>query len=100
MRRMIIVIVAEQQALGNQLALEWDPEGGQNTFTVPLSPTGQEPFTHYWASVTMPDATFDAIATELDPYVAQSQAWYFEQPPENPESVLSQLGLQRIEEVI
>lgn len=49
-RNIIIVIQASLQAAANTRALEVDPVGGGNTFTVGLSSTGNLPATHYWAA--------------------------------------------------
>lgn len=99
MKRCLIVIPAADQARANQDALQWDPEGGDRSFTVGLSPTGAEPATHYWASAVMSDATFAAVAAKVaaDYPGAHWEEWSMEDDPSRPDRLLVELGLQRIQ---
>jgi hypothetical protein len=74
MTRLIIVITAAEQASSNQWFKETiDPEGGENTFTSPLTSDGEN-ITHFWCSglfstnqVTLIEPQFEAVYTDKTP---------------------------------
>jgi len=98
--RCLIVIQAADRDRANQDALQWDPEGGAQSFTVGLSPTGEEPATHYWASAgALSEEVYAGIAALVAAAYpdAHCEAWDLEQDPGRPAALLAELGLRRIE---
>lgn len=92
-RRLIIVVTAAAAANANARAKEVDPEGGHRTFTAPLSPTGDEPATHYWCSWVMRDSDDTSMRAKLAAADAAGHARVFNGNARTPESVLAELGL-------
>lgn len=104
--RATIVILASDQANANAEAeASFDPLGGQNTFTVGLSPTGSAPPTHYWCSAMV-------ILSHWQAFVAQEAyqetlggartRWLFggiegERGYTSPDDALAVLGLKRVQ---
>jgi hypothetical protein len=92
MSQVILVCTADKQNIANQAALEFDPSGGLNTFTVGLNASGllTDPITHYWCAFWMSDPELSNIRTAAQAIGVQ---WY-----ENisSEDILTQLGLKRI----
>lgn len=66
-RRFVIVVRADLAAQANIAAnhASWDPVGGDRTFDVPLSASGNLPATAYWCSTAATNAISSAIATRL-----------------------------------
>jgi hypothetical protein len=61
-----VFVEAGKLKVANSLADNWDPDGGGTTFgTVRLSPTGQEPATHYATSTPSTETMRDGITTAL-----------------------------------
>ena len=61
-RRAILVVTAADQAAANVEATTLDPDtGGAKTFGVPLSPTGNDPPTHYACSTLITPATLTTV---------------------------------------
>ena len=94
--RIVIVVPAARQAAANALARQIDPVGGDKTFTVPLSPTGALPATHYWCATS---ATVEGKGHILS---AESAAKVARWTPRvfidtDPETVLATMGLKRIQ---
>ncbi|MCR4341024.1 MAG: hypothetical protein NUW01_14175 [Gemmatimonadaceae bacterium] len=105
-RYAIVVIPAVQQADMNQAALQWDPTGGEETFTVPLSADGAEPASYYWCGTWMTQATWDAILAQFSAvenpsgsarYANTSGSKLYDGATWTPEQVLTDVGLQRVE---
>jgi len=46
------------------------PEGGERTFTAPLSPSGEEPATHYWCSWAVREDEDSSLYAKLAAAVA------------------------------
>ena len=97
-KRLLILIRAEDQAIGNQAASQFEPFPGFGpTFTVGLSPTGSAPATHYWTSVQVTDATATAIVASQGAFVGSTISEYdLDEQPTFPDTVLTNLGLQRL----
>lgn len=98
----LVIIRAEDRGRANVDALQWDPVGGDRSFTAGLSPTGIEPPTHYWANPVTADATHDAIAAFAAASYPNCRVvrWNDETEPGRPDAVLAELGLQRIRGVL
>lgn len=98
-KRLLIVIRAEDQAIGNQAASQFEPFPDYGpTFTVGLSPNGQLPITYYWTSVQVTDATATAIVASQGAFVGSTISEYdLEDQPTFPDTVLTNLGLQRVQ---
>jgi hypothetical protein len=96
-RRLIIVIKAAIRAQANARAAELDREGGENTFNVPLSISGNLPATHYWCSWQLDDDWDRQLKEKLQQVVTNGNAWVFNGNNRTPDSILTELGLQRIE---
>lgn len=60
-RRVLLVVPAADQARANTAALAYDPVGGSETFTSPLSADGGLPATHYCCCTSMREATYQAV---------------------------------------
>lgn len=114
-RHFIIVCRADLVAQANIAAnhATWDPGGaGDQTFTVPLSASGNLPAQAYWCSTAATNAIASAIATRLQARGATAQEVTpvpFGQTPSStrfavfdmdagwtPDAVLTACGLQRI----
>jgi len=95
-RRLIIVVTASAAGAANARAKEVDPEGGERAFTAGLSPTGEEPATHYWCSWALRESDDGAMRTKLAAAVAAGLARVFNGNARTPESVLAELGLAMV----
>lgn len=98
-RRAIIVVKAADRDNANTDALAFDPEGGDETFRVGLSPTGNAPITHYWASTACREAVWQAfVAAEAAQAAlgAGRTRWLFDGLTVTPDDALAALGLQRL----
>lgn len=61
-RRIIMIVTAADQETANDIAVNIDPDsGGQFTFSVPLSATGNDPATHYACSTLIKPATLTQV---------------------------------------
>ena len=69
-RRLIIVVTASAAGAANARAKEVDPEGGERAFTAGLSPTGEEPATHYWCSWAVREDEDSSLYAKLAAAVA------------------------------
>jgi hypothetical protein len=115
----LVFVEAKKRDTADLLALQWDPGAAAgSTFSVPLSPTGQEPATYYGASTAATATMRDGITTALsvlswaalywtDQVYAEPVAvwsgpdgWRFEGPPGYVYAAwlaaLADMGLQRI----
>lgn len=88
--RLIIVIPVEEKETANAFCATI-AAGGAGTFTVGLSPNGQEPVSHYWCNWQMTQEQYDAVKAEFK--------HVFDVPFWAPETVLAEMGLQRIQEL-
>lgn len=105
-RRVILVVTEADQNAANQQAANLDSDvGGNNTFSIPISPTGNDPATHYACNGLVRPTTLTAIESiqqvsfptgkiyranyEFDDEEGVTR-WSYDQ-------VLSDMGLQRIE---
>jgi len=64
---MFLFVEVADQEWANEQAAALDADGGAETFTVPLSSSGDEPATHFGASSLVRPATRDAILGALIP---------------------------------
>lgn len=98
-RRLIIVVSADTVAAANAQAKTLDKrlaETGDQTFSVGLSATGQEPATHYWCSwVVQPDDD-NALKNRLKSLSLVGKAKIFDGHKLTPEDVLQEMGLKVI----
>lgn len=91
-RQVIIVISAEERDGANAAAKDqFDPEGGERTFTSGLSADGSAPATHYWCCARFRD---EAMA-KLGP-VAQTFASARVFVEREPGEVLAECGLKPV----
>lgn len=66
-RRVIGIVVAPLAPLVNARIHAILGEGYEDNLTVPLSPTGEEPATHYAGSAQMPETQCDAVVGLMSP---------------------------------
>ena len=66
-RRVIGIVVAPLVPLVNSRIFAVLGEGYEDNLTVALSPTGEEPATHYAGSAQMPEAQRDAVVGLMNP---------------------------------
>ncbi len=66
-RRVIGIVVASLGPIVNAGIHAILGEGYEDNLTVPLSPTGEEPATHYAGSAQMPEAQRDAVVGLMNP---------------------------------
>lgn len=92
--RLIGIIEAPVKDIAAQKALEWDAKGGEKTFSVPLSPTGKSPATHYGCE-TAATREMALKMIEVMPLVGSIQFFNMRTWP-GFDAVLKHLGLQRI----
>jgi len=99
-KRAIIVIAAGLKAEANRRAKEseLDPTGGDKSFTIGLSASGDEPATAYWCNWSMTQAQWDRAksrfqAMDLDP----TKIRIYNAATFTPQQVLDTLGLKVIE---
>jgi len=87
----VIIISAEEKDAANELCGQIS-EGGENTFTIGLSPNGQLPITNYWCG------------WYVDGELEQSLINYFGDKlhlnPADPWAIISGMGIQPIQEVL
>lgn len=97
-RRILLVVAAADRDRANQTALQFDPEGGDNTFSEGLSPTGQEPATHYWCSTSMTEETYQAVRYQVLPQFegARLRSWNLDTERSAPRLLLQEMGLKRV----
>lgn len=65
--RMYLIVPAGLQAWANVQAAALDADGGQGTFSVPLSPTGLDPATHFGAAGLVRPTTRQVVLEQLVP---------------------------------
>lgn len=94
MTTVLIVVSAAKQSDANQAALQWDPEGGLQTWTVGLNASGriQDPVTHYWASWPCDDTQLAQVAAVVD-----TLGLTMFQNAADPDVAIGTLGLMRID---
>lgn len=68
-RRVIGIVTAPLVARVNAAIFAILGEGYEDNLTVPLSPTGEAPATHYGGSAQMPEAQRDAVVGLMNPSV-------------------------------
>lgn len=90
---LIIVIPVSRKKQAEAVAKNADPSTQGETFTVPLSATGEMPATHYWCGWTMTKAQRGRLVAIEN--AAEGQI--FDMEEYTTEEVLFQLGLKRIE---
>src|SRR5215212_7270182 len=96
-QRVLIVVRAPDGATANEAAKKFDPMGGRLTFTVGLSPTGENPPTHYWCSGQLRPETWQTVQGMKGGFVGSTfLAFDPESEKGKPDVVLAQLGLKRI----
>lgn len=66
-RRVVGIVVAPLVPLVNSRIFAILGAGYESNLTVPLSPTGEEPATHYAGSAQMPEAQRDAVVGLMNP---------------------------------
>lgn len=95
-RRVIFVVPANDQESANADAAGLG--GDARTFFAALSPTGQAPATHYWASGQLPERAYQAARQLwLTRYqTGHLEEWDMDAAPGRPDALLTELGLQRI----
>lgn len=93
--RVLIIIPASVQKDCIQVALQYDPAGGQFTFSSPLTSDGTN-ITHYWASTVCGDNVYDKIL-ELQKVIPGSFAKEYNlfDNPNFTQDSLKELGLTR-----
>lgn len=76
--RHIIVVSAADQIAANSIAAQIDPDDGSRTFTVPLSPNGLEPATHFACSTLSDQAMAELMfaVDASDPPILSSVVWW------------------------
>lgn len=97
-RRVLFIVPAANQVAANQAATAFDPTGGSQTFTIGLSPTGLEPATHSWASISMRQGTFEAVEQVIEqnfPTITMVE-YDLDTEPNRPVEVAAGMGLQVI----
>lgn len=97
--RAIIVVTAGDRDQANADALAYDPDGGDETFRVGLSATGNAPATHYWASTACREPVWQAFVSAEALQAAKGAGrtrWLFDGLTVTPDTVLTTLGLQRL----
>jgi len=98
MRRHLIIVVPVGLAIqANQRCKEIDPVGGERTFTVGLSLTGQAPATHHWCGWNLSDDEETAVRTKMRPHLDSGAVKVFESATISPDDVLRQVNLKRVE---
>jgi hypothetical protein len=97
-RRALIIIPSADKNAANQAALAFDSTGGLNTFTVGLSANGQEPASHFWASIQFREQTFQAVQAIITSQFSSAVMVEYNQDtePNKPAQVLAEVGLQTI----
>lgn len=93
--RLIIVVKAAQQTPANAIARQVSVDGA-NTFTVGLSPTGNQPATHYWCNWAMTPGERADMEGRMTALQAAGDAQLFDAATFTPEQVLAAMGLQRL----
>lgn len=94
-RRIIVVPASYRDAL-NGAAMQFDPVGGERTFTTGLSPTGEGSPTHYVCNAAFRELTWNAIEADLLPQYPEAAV--FDGSAIGLDGVLSALGLKRMVE--
>lgn len=97
--RGLIVVTDGIRDEANEDALAFDPEGGGQTFSVPLSPDGAEPATHYACSVACTDEQRAMIEQlRAGKYPLDVFIWWYDPDaePNAPARVFEGMGLRRI----
>lgn len=93
--RLLILIEAGVQNVANLQAAKVDTDGGgEQTFTVGLSPTGQPPATHYWCSWQMTPGERASFINFMEALVNSGRAWIYDGEVVTPAEILAEHGLQ------
>ena len=72
-RRAIIVVNKGNRVAANAASKQVDTVGGEFTFTVELSPSGNLPATHFWANWQMLESERAELRSLLDAIPGQSE---------------------------
>ncbi len=95
-RHLLIVIPAALQSTYNAAALQYDPEGGQFTFTVPLFPQGgpYDAPVAYWACPALQEDVYQQLIAAYAPQIQASTIHVYDYNTTTPAAVLAALGLE------
>jgi hypothetical protein len=98
--RVLLVVAAADLERANQAAKGFDKLGGEKTFRVGVSVTGQGAPTHYWCCMQVRPATWQALQA-MQAQFPGSMFVEFNSKTEmgKPQEVLVALGLKRIDSV-
>jgi hypothetical protein len=88
MKRFITIIPAELQQEANEYCSNF-VDGGEFTFTVKLSPSGEEPVTHYLSNWNMTKTEEFIMKQKYETYMTEVEEM-------TDAVVIEQLGLQKI----
>jgi hypothetical protein len=97
--RALIVVTADIRDAANEDALALDPRGGTFTFSVPLSPTGEEPATHYACSVACTDEQRQQVEQlRAFKYPLNVFVWWYDldEDADSPARVFAGMGVRPI----
>lgn len=97
--RVLIIIPAASRDAANAAAVQLTANTADAfTFTVGLSPNGVEPITHYWCSVALREADYQAVQQMKAAFTGSEVIdWNMDHEPTKPDEVLASLGLMRLE---
>jgi hypothetical protein len=96
----LLIVAAADVARANQAAKSFDKLGGDKTFRVGISVTGQGAPTHYWCCTQLRPATWAAVQAMQAQFPGST---FVEFDPktevQKPQEILATLGLKRIDSV-
>ncbi len=97
-QRFLIIIPAADRDAANSLAkAQFDTAGGEKTFSVGLSASGNAPVTHYWCSALFTGDAPERLAAASAAFpAAVVQSYDADDDPEFPGQTIAGLGLKQI----
>lgn len=95
-KRLTIIVSAAVAQQANIEAKRIDTDGGERTFTVQLSASGNLPATHYWCGWQMTDDIDVKLRRLLRDLITSGEARVFDGLTRSPEQVLTTAGLKVI----
>jgi len=96
-KRMIMIVTADEKDAANAEAQKYDRIGGDKTFSVGMSATGEEPWTHYWCSWLMDEGDHINMKSFASKFMLKRE--FYDEGEKQPEEIRTEKGWKEKEGV-